>query len=97
MEVVGTRKCQRCGGLVSVDDTRLLRKDANTTTLVCSKCCEEVTHKKMPDKVAAKPRQYTKKMICRNCNYKFGVDQSAGVLHRLYCPYCSRDDKLEEL
>ncbi len=36
-----------------------------------------------------------KKKFCSRCNYSFKVDPNkVGVLYRLCCPYCGKDDKV---
>lgn len=101
MDIRRVRTCERCKAVVPLERVRLYPKGKDVNVLVCDTCCNELkqTVKQGPPKALIKniPPAQPKLYRCNRCNYSFRVDQvKVGLLHRLACPYCGKDDRLEK-
>ena len=103
MDIRRVRTCERCKAVVPLERVRLYprEKGKDVNVLVCDTCCNELkqTVKQGPPKAPIKniPPAQPKLYRCNRCNYSFRVDQAkVGLLHRLACPYCGKDDRLEK-
>lgn len=101
MDIRRVRTCERCKTVVPLEKVRLYPKGKEGNLVVCDVCCNELkqTVKQGPPKAPiknispAQPKIYR----CNRCNYSFRVDLAkVGLLHRLSCPYCGKDDRLEK-
>ncbi len=104
MDIRKTRTCERCKGVVLLDQVRLYPKSDNKNFLVCVNCCEELkkasagqipsTDFKAKNLGPASLIKYN----CTRCNYNFKADDSrAGLTYNLHCPYCGKIDRLQKV
>lgn len=103
MDIRRVRTCEQCKTVVPLEKVRLYPKEKGKegNRLLCVTCCDALkqTIKQGPPKAPiknispAQPKIYR----CNRCNYSFRVDLAkVGILHRLSCPYCGKDDRLEK-
>ncbi|MEK6809780.1 MAG: hypothetical protein AABY40_03835 [Nanoarchaeota archaeon] len=104
MDIRKTRTCERCKGVVLLDQVRLYPKSDNKNFLVCMNCCEELkkasagniptTDLKAKNLIPSALVKYN----CTRCNYNFRADNSrAGLTYNLQCPYCGKTDRLQKV
>lgn len=104
MDIRKTRTCERCKGVVLLDQVRLYPKSDNKNFLVCVSCCEELkkasagqipsTDFKAKNTAPSSFIKYN----CTRCNYNFKADDSrAGLTYNLHCPYCGKIDRLQKV
>lgn len=104
MDIRKTRTCERCKGVVLLDQVRLYPKSDNKNFLVCTGCCEELkkasagqipsTDLKAKNLAPVSIIKYN----CTRCNYNFKADNSkAGLTYNLHCPYCGKIDRLQKI
>ena len=102
MDIRKTRTCEKCRAVVLLENVRLVPKNKETNLLVCENCCEElkkVAAKELPleSKIAPLLPPELSKYMCRRCDYSFKVDlNKAGVTYNLHCPYCGKNDQLQQ-
>jgi len=103
MDIRKTRTCERCKGVVLLDQVRLYPKSDNKNFLVCVNCCEELKKASagqipVTDMKAKGPAPSLMKYNCTRCNYNFKADNSrAGLTYNLHCPYCGKMDRLQKV
>ncbi|PIZ50915.1 hypothetical protein COY27_05530 [Candidatus Woesearchaeota archaeon CG_4_10_14_0_2_um_filter_33_13] len=101
MDIRKTRTCEKCKAVVTLDKVRLVPKDKDTNSLVCEDCCNAIKNKTAKTPITnTQPVKNTlgevKLLSCSRCNYSFRIDTiKAGTLHKVFCPYCGKADRLE--
>ncbi|QQG38573.1 MAG: hypothetical protein HYS32_03125 [Candidatus Woesearchaeota archaeon] len=104
LSVQKSRVCERCKALVPLEGVKLFAETSDRSVVVCENCSVELENAKKGKlertgttkrfNAPAKNASYT----CERCTYKFRVDEArAGIVHRVFCPYCGKDDKLIKL
>ncbi len=101
MDIRKTRTCERCKGVVPLDQVRLYPKDQTKNLLLCPNCCEELKKASLGEIAGSKTKTLSppnfRGYFCTRCNYNFRADRSkAGVTYNLHCPYCGKTDRLEK-
>lgn len=82
--------CDRCRKFVPLSDIKYIPKGKDQKIMLCSACRAKGD---VASEKSAKKEDNKKIYICYRCNYKFKADPKAKALR---CPYCGKDDKLEE-
>jgi len=100
MDIRKTRTCEKCKSVITLDKVRLMPKDKENNWLVCDNCCKTLKENSVKTKpehrIITNQFQEKKILSCARCNYTFKIDTiKAGTIHRVFCPYCGRADKIE--
>lgn len=92
-----TRTCERCKAVVPLENVKLFPKDKNINMLVCENCSQELNKPKLVSRIKASPSAEYKNYRCIRCRYSFKIDTSKiGTHYNLKCPYCGKDDRLQQ-
>ena len=104
MDIRKTRTCERCKGVVLLDQVRLYPKSDNKNFLVCMNCCEDLKKAsagQIPTTDLKSKNLMPPNLIkynCTRCNYNFKADDSkTGLTYNLQCPYCGKVDRLQKV
>ena len=103
LDIQRGRTCQRCRAVVLLEKIRLFPKPDSTNMLVCNQCCDELKSALKDQTPSLRsnikplpPADYCS-YFCDRCNYLFRVDRAkAGLTHRLHCPYCGKEDRIQK-
>ncbi len=96
--------CQKCGKDVDVAEIKYMPKEDGNMIVVCSACSggktsnlEKFEHKKVeiPKKQEPVKQEPVKvKYYCSRCKFEFTFKPDTNKVLR--CPYCGRDDRIEQ-